>query len=257
VVSTWLRPGRGGAVLYGVLAALVGTAATLTARMTVERQRGRRRAARQLPDGPIIVISNHTSYADGVLLALACRRMGRSLRLLATSGVFRAPVIGRLARGLGFIPVNRGSQSAVQSLDAAAAALAAGEAIGIYPEGRITRDPARWPERAKTGAVRLALRTGAPIVPVAMVGGHELVGRHRIVLGMLRNLIRRPRVEVRVGDPIDVRALAGGDAKPSPRAVREAADHVMAALVELVAELRDETPEHPTGVPAKALDAGF
>lgn len=252
-MSAWLRPGRGGALLYGVLAVLVGTVATLTARMTVEQQRGRRRAARQLPAGQIIVISNHTSYADGVLLALACRRMGRSLRLLATSGVFRAPVIGRLARRLGFIPVNRGSQSAVQSLDAAAAALAAGEAIGIYPEGRITRDPARWPERAKTGAVRLALRTGAPIVPVAMVGAHELVGRRRIVLGLLRSLIRRPKVAVKVGEPIDVRALIGSVDKPSPRAIREAADHVMAALVALVAELRGESPEHPSGVPAKVL----
>lgn len=242
-------------MLYGVLAALVGTIATLTARMTIEQQRGRRRAARQLPDGPIIVISNHTSYADGVLLALACRRMGRSLRLLATSGVFRAPVIGRLARRLGFIPVKRGSQSAVQSLDAAAEALAAGEAIGIYPEGRITRDPARWPERAKTGAVRLALRSGAAIVPVAMVGAHELVGRRRIILGLLRNLIRRPKVEVKIGDPIDVRLLVGNDPKPSPRAIRGAADQVMAALVHLIAEVRGEVPEHPTGVPAQVLSA--
>ena len=55
--------------------------------------------------------------------------------------------------------------------------LADGEAVGIFPEGRLTRDPMMWPERAKTGAVRLALRTGAPIVPVAMVGAHRVVGR--------------------------------------------------------------------------------
>jgi 1-acyl-sn-glycerol-3-phosphate acyltransferase len=252
-MSTWLRPGRGGAALYGVLAALVGTVVTMTARMKVEEQRGRRRVAQRLPDGPIIVISNHTSYADGVLLALACRRLGRSLRLLATSGVFRAPVIGRIARRLGFIPVNRGHQSAVQSLDAAVAALQAGEAVGLYPEGRITRDPNRWPERAKTGAVRLALRTGAPVVPVAIVGAHELVGRRRILLGMVRNLVRRPKVKVKVGAPIDVQALAAGDPKPSPRVVRAVADQVMAELVQLVAELREEAPEHPSGVPVKEV----
>ena len=71
----------------------------LVARLRVEVRRGNDRAARALPAGPIIVISNHTSHADGVLLALACRRMGRSLRLLATSGVFRVPLLGSLTVG--------------------------------------------------------------------------------------------------------------------------------------------------------------
>ena len=74
----------------------------------------------------------------------------------------------------------------------------------MFPEGRITRDPNQWPERAKTGAVRLALRSGAPIVPVAMVGAHEVVGRKRIVLRLIKNVILRPRVDVLVGEPIDV-----------------------------------------------------
>ncbi|MBA3606482.1 MAG: 1-acyl-sn-glycerol-3-phosphate acyltransferase [Acidimicrobiia bacterium] len=251
----WTRPGVGGAVLYATLAAVVGTVATLTTRLTLARRRGQRAAANGLPDGPIIVISNHTSYADGVLLALACRRLGRSLRLLATSGVFRAPVIGRVARRLGFIPVNRGGPSAVHALDTALEALAAGEAIGLYPEGRITRDPAMWPERAKTGAVRLALRSGAPIVPVAIVGAHEVVGRRRILWRMLSNVVRRPRVRVEVGDPIDVRRLVTTD-DPPPGEIRAAADAVMARLVTLVATLREESPEHPSGVPAAALRAG-
>jgi 1-acyl-sn-glycerol-3-phosphate acyltransferase len=249
----WERPGLGSAALYGVLAAIVGAVVTMVARLGIERRRGTTEAAKGLPDGPIIVISNHTSYADGLLLALACKRLGRPLRLLATASVFRAPIIGRLARRLGFIPVQRGEVSAVHALDAAADALEAGEAIGIYPEGRITRDPERWPERAKTGAVRLALRTGAPIVPVAMAGAHELVGRRKILWSLIKNLVRRPRVRVEVGDPIDVRALVGGDASPGPAQVRAAADHVMGELIALVAGLRDEQPEHPSGVPAQAL----
>ena len=132
--------------------------------------RGRRAVAEALPPGGIIVISNHTSYADGVLLALACKRMGRPLRLLATGGVFRVPVLGGLLRRLGFIRVERGTADAAEALGPATEALAAGEAVGLFPEGRITRDPAMWPERAKTGVVRLALGTGAPIVPVAMSG---------------------------------------------------------------------------------------
>ena len=96
-------------------------------------------------------------------------------------------------------------------------ALAAGEAVGVFPEGRITRDPNRWPERSKTGAVRLALRSGAPIVPVAMVGAHEVVSRKRIVFRLVKNLLLRPRVEVLVGDPIDVTPLVGGSTTHRPR----------------------------------------
>ncbi len=247
--SNWRHPGRTGAVIYAVLAALFATVVTLTSRLQVERQRGRSEVARGLPDGAVIVISNHTSYADGVLLVLACRRQGRSLRMLAAAGVFRVPVIGWLGRRLGFIPVSRGTKDAAGSLDAAVEALSQGEAVGLYPEGRLTRDPAMWPERAKTGSVRLALRTGAPIVPVAMVGAHEVVGRRRIFLRMLTNLIRRPRVEVRIGAPIDALAFAHGVAEPSPEVVRAIADSMMAELISLVAELRGEEPEHPTGVP--------
>ena len=106
-----------------------------------------------------------------------------------------------------------------------------------------------WPERAKTGAVRLALRTGAPIVPVAMVGAHEVVGRRLAVLGLVWNLIRRPNVEVSVGAPVDVLALANGRREPPKEVVREIADVVMAELIERVGDLRDAIPAHPTGVP--------
>ena len=251
---SWRHPGRTGALLYAVLAAIIGTVVAGVSRMQLARQTGRRRAAQRLPPGGIIVISNHTSYADGVLLALACRRLGRSLRLLATSGVFRAPLIGRIARRLGFIPVNRRGPDAARALDAAAVAIAAGEAVGLYPEGRITRDPTLWPERSKTGAVRLALRTGAPIVPVAMVGAHEVVGRRRNVRRLVRNLILRPRVAVDVGEPIDVGALVANDPDPSPQAIRGAADIVMGRLIELVAELRGEEPTAPHGV--EVVDRG-
>jgi 1-acyl-sn-glycerol-3-phosphate acyltransferase len=229
-------------VLYAVLSAGFGLVATVVSRVKLERQRGRRRAAAQLPAGPIIVISNHTSYADGVLLALACRRLGRSLRLLAMSGVFAKPVLGWITRTLGFIPVARGSISAAGALDAAAAALEAGEAVGIFPEGRVTRDPDRWPERAKTGAVRLAVRTGAPIVPVAMVGAHRIMGRRRLVWHLLKSAFTRPRVEVAVGAPIQVRSLVDSVDAPSAASLRKATDVVMGELVRLIAELREESP---------------
>jgi 1-acyl-sn-glycerol-3-phosphate acyltransferase len=247
-VSTgWKHPGWTGGLVYGVAATLVGGIVTVVSRLQIAQHRGRRRIARSLPNGPIIVISNHTSYADGVLLALVCRRLGRSVRLLATSGVFRVPVVGWLVRRLGFISVERGSISAVHSLDAAAEALAAGEAVGIFPEGRTTRDPDRWPERGKTGAVRLALRTGAPIVPVAIVGAHRVLDRDRPVRSLVSTVLLRPRVLTDVGDPIDVGALGPGpDATPVD--VRRLTDHVMEQLIDLVEELRGEVAPHASGV---------
>jgi len=76
-----------------------------------------------------------------------------------------------------------------------------------------------------------------------------VVGRRRILLRLMANVIRRPRVEVRIGAPIDALGLAGGVTDPPPDVVREIADSTMAELIELVAELRGEEPEHPTGVP--------
>lgn len=252
--SGWRHPGRRGAALYAVLAGIVGSVLALVSRVQVERQRGRRAVAAELPPGRLIVISNHTSYADGLLLALVCRRHGRSLRLLATSEVFKAPIIGTLARKLGFISVDRGASTASTSLDRAAEALAAGEAIGLFPEGRLTRNPQKWPERAKTGAVRLALRTDTPIVPVAMEGAHRVVGERRIIATVLRNMIRRPKVRTRVGASIDVRALVelAPGAQATADEVRIAADIVMERLIDLVEELRGETAPDPIGVPRTA-----
>lgn len=247
--DSWRSPGRSGAVVYALAAAVVSVLATIVGRLQVARFRGRRRAAEQLPDGAIIVISNHASYADGVLLALACKRMGRPLRLLATGGVFKVPVLGGLLRKLGFIRVDRGTVHAADALAPATEALAAGEAVGLFPEGRITRDPAHWPERAKTGVVRLALATGAPIVPVAMQGTTDILDRKRNVRRLLKNIVLRPRVKVKVGSPIDVRALMniGPDTEPTNDEIRLAADDAMAVLVRLLADLRGEDAPSTAG----------
>lgn len=252
--ASWRHPGRLGALLYAVAAVLLGTLTTIVTRLRIAKHRGRRRAAAALPAGPIIIVSNHASYADGVLLALVCRRLGRSVRLLATAGVFRAPVLGALTRRLGFIRVERGAATAAEALDPAAEALGAGEAVGIFPEGRTTRDPDHWPERAKTGAVRLALRTGAPIVPVAMVGTHRVLDRGHPLRSIIANVALRPKVLADVGEPIDIRALAGGDAA-SPEEVRRLSDHVMAQIIGQVERLREEVAPHPSGLDAGAPPA--
>jgi 1-acyl-sn-glycerol-3-phosphate acyltransferase len=245
-VSSWKHPGRTGAILYALVATLIGGVVTVVSRLQVARVRGERDVVSRLPDGGVIVISNHTSYADGVLLALVCRRLGRSARLLATSGVFRAPLVGAVVRRLGFIPVNRGAHDAADSLGPAADALAAGEVVALFPEGRLTRDPNHWPEKAKTGAVRLALRSGAPIVPVAMDGAYRVVGKQRMLLDLVKAVVVRPKVLTAVGEPIDVRSLAKGEVTPDE--VRRLTDVVMTQLVDLVESLRGQEAPAGSGV---------
>lgn len=244
--TRWKHPGWTGAALYGALAALLGGVVTVVSRLQVARVRGEQEVVRRLPAGGVIVISNHTSYADGVLLALVCRRLGRSARLLATAGVFRAPVVGGVVRRLGFIPVNRGAADAADSLAPAAEALAAGEVVALFPEGRLTRDPNHWPEKAKTGAVRLALRTGAPIVPVAMDGAYRVVGKSKLVTGLIKAVVLRPKVLTAVGEPIDVCAMRRGE--ETPEEIRRLTDAVMTQLIDLVESLRGEQAPADAGV---------
>ena len=180
-------------------------------RLEIERQRGRREAARTLPAGPIIVISNHTSYADGVLLALACRRMGRSLRLLATVGSVRRSGARRtVARRLGFIKVKRG---AARRGDIArrgrARARPTARPSASSREGRLTRDPMMWPERAKTG-VGAAWRC-APVRRSCRwrwSAPHRVIGRRRLVPTLHHaTWFAARRSTTRIGEPIDIREL--------------------------------------------------
>ncbi|HZB42083.1 MAG TPA: lysophospholipid acyltransferase family protein [Ilumatobacter sp.] len=249
--SRWRHPGWSGAAIYAVAAGLVGAVLTVVARLQVAGVRGRAAVVRRLPDGPVIVISNHTSYADGLLLAIVCRRLGRSARMLAAAGVFKAPVIGPVARRIGFIPVNRGAANAAEALGPAAEALAAGELVAIFPEGRLTRDPDRWPEKAKTGAVRLALQTGAPIVPVALEGAYRVVGRRKLVSSLLRNVLLRPKVATAVGEPIDVRGLLQGPQTPDE--IRRVTDVVWSRLIDLVEQLRGQEAPDAVGVEPDAV----
>lgn len=203
-----------------------------------------------LPDGPCIVVANHTSIADGPLLAFAGKRLGRELRFLGTAGIIDAPVLRWVFRRLGYVAVHRSGPNPAAALEPAAEALRAGEAVALYPEGRITRERRLWPERGKTGAVRLAVMTGAPIVPVAGVGAHRIVGR-RPRLRHLVTWIRRPVVRMKVGTPMDMCAWLGvhPGQEASRDEIRRGTDEMMRRLVDLVEELRGEEAPDPIGVP--------
>ncbi len=196
--------------------------------------------------GPLILAANHLSPADPIVLTAACRTRGLAPRYLATGGLFRAPVVGPVMRHWGHIPVHRGTAEVMRALPEAATALAAGSVVLVYPEGRIGLDPELWPERGKTGVARLALATGAPVVPVAQWGTHEVVpysaprGLLRALPGTLR---RRPRIRVHFGAPVDLSDLGDGVTGHAQRAT----DRILDAITAHLAGIRGDeqgTPRH-------------
>jgi 1-acyl-sn-glycerol-3-phosphate acyltransferase len=136
-------------------------------------------------------------------------------------------VRGRLAKAwyeaLGALPVDRDdSKAAIASLDTALGVLAGGGAFGIYPEGTRSRDGRLY--RGRTGVAQLALTSGAPIVPVGLVGTDQV----QPVGSRLPQLVR---VTVAFGTPIDVRGRYDG--VPPGKARREITDQVMAEIQHL------------------------
>jgi putative phosphoserine phosphatase / 1-acylglycerol-3-phosphate O-acyltransferase len=159
--------------------------------------------------GPVLIASNHRSYFDVVALALIAARIGRPVRFLAKRELFDAPVVGRVTRAIGGIPVDRGSGSD-RPLREATAALRAGEVVIILPEGTIPRGEAFFDPklRGKTGTARLAISTGAPVVPVGL-WGTERVWPRSSRLPDVTAVKNPPKIRVRVGWPLD---LSGPDA---------------------------------------------
>ena len=124
----------------------------------------------------IIVAAYHANHLDPILVGLALKRNGRMPHFLAKSTLFTG-VLGKILKIIGQIPVLRASASAGDSLEYAKDALANGQTVVIYPEGTLTKDPDFWPQHFKTGTARLALETGAPIIPVAHWGLNTIYPR--------------------------------------------------------------------------------
>lgn len=187
-------------------------------------------------EGGIIVAPNHTSWFDPFVVAYALWEADRPPRFLGKESVFQIPVIGRILRHAGQIPVYRETVEAGAAIREAVAALARGECVVIYPEGTITRDPGLWPMSGKSGAVRIALATGRPLYPMAQWGSQDVMGPYRKEL----RLLPRKRIKVAVGQPVDLSDLVG----PTPDAatLAIATDRLMDAITALVAGLRDEQP---------------
>jgi 1-acyl-sn-glycerol-3-phosphate acyltransferase len=167
---------------------------------------------------PVVLVANHESLAD-ILVLLA--HVPLQVRFLAKRSVFSIPVLGWSIRAAGFVPVDRGDRTrSASTLEAALARLESGRSVVIFPEETRTRTGEMLP--FKKGAAVLALRSGRPLLPVAISGTRQVLSRE--------SLLPSPgRVVLAVGEPIESAGLETKDRAPLTAAVRAA-----------VSSLRDE-----------------
>ncbi len=192
------------------------------------------------PEGGVLLVANHISNYDVLVLGEFLIWSGRWPRFLGKSEIFRTPVLGWVARQCGQIPVLRNTKDAKRSLVFARKALEEGNMVAVYPEGTITKDPDGWPMTARRGAAHLALTTGVPVVPVGQIGAEGVLGGPTIQWGRLFSLRRRP-VYVLGGDPVDLERFRTEGEDPSPETLDLATTAIMDAIVSLVEQLRHDT----------------
>jgi 1-acyl-sn-glycerol-3-phosphate acyltransferase len=197
--------------------------------------------------GGAILAANHVSYVDPLTLGLYVLEAGRVPKYLAKSSLFEVPILKRIFIGANQIPVYRGTADAANALSAAVEAVEAGECVLIYPEGSATRDPDCWPMKARTGVARLALQTGAPVIPMAQWGPQEL---WKYKTKFPHPLPPRKKIRITTGEPVD---LSGYSGKPiTVELLREVTDLIMARITELLIELRGGEPPARTYDPKQA-----
>ncbi len=144
--------------------------------------------------GPAVVVGNHDSVLDGIVLGAAVER---DLRFLGKAELWRFRPLAWVLDGIGAIRLERG-RGDYEALARARQALEAGQLVAIFPQGAVRGDR-RW----RRGAARLALATGAPIVPVRLVGTARALSRRKIGFPRVRVIVGEPiRVDVTPDDPV-------------------------------------------------------
>ncbi len=185
-------------------------------------------------EGGFLLVSNHLSNVDPLCLCWYFMKRNTAVRFLAKKSMFSVPVFGWIIKGMGLIPVNRDSNpSAV--LAPTREALTAGEVVGIYPEGTLTRDPDQWPMEFKSGAARLALDTGVTVIPLSQWGPQDIMAPYNA-----KGMDMRPgrRISYHFGAPVDLSDLIGPAGSEDHDAVNAATARILAAVREGVGQLR-------------------
>lgn len=203
--------------------AVVGAAAHLLFRL---RSRGVERVPRL---GPAILAANHVSALDGIFLAyVVARYRRRPTRYLVAAEFFERPIDGFWLRTFEQIPISRG-KSDVGALGEAVRTISSGAITGIFPEGTVNTNPEGPLLRGRSGMARIALATGAPVIPVGIWGTQ--VRWPPPGLSYRRPL--RPIVALTFGDPIEPSGRPD-----SPRDLRAFTRIVMDRIAEQTAVAR-------------------
>lgn len=199
--------------------------------------------------GGCVVVLNHLTHIDPFTSAHFVYDHGRLPRYLAKSSLFKTRALRAFMKSAGQIPVERLTKNAVGAYDAAVAAVRAGECVVVYPEGTLTRDPDLWPMIGKSGAARIALETGCPVIPIGQWGAQDLLAPY----ASRPDLFPRKQITMKVGDPVDLADLV--DLPRTAEVVQQATDRIMASITRLVEEIRGEKAPlerfdpHKAGVP--------
>lgn len=199
-----------------------------------------------IPDRGFVLAINHIAHIDPLMVSHFLYDQDISPRFLAKQSLFEVPALGWIMRVTGQIPVLRNTKSAADAFTASETAVEEGGCVIFYPEGTISRDPDLWPMRGKTGAARVALETGHPLLPVAQWGSHEVLYPYT----KRPRLIPRKTVSFHVGRPVDLDDLR--DRPVTAATVREATDRLMRDISALLGEIRDATPPPEPYDPASA-----
>jgi 1-acyl-sn-glycerol-3-phosphate acyltransferase len=184
-------------------------------------------------EGPLLVIANHASNVDGMLLmAFVIPAMGRPMRWLGKEEALKWPLFGAIMKANGVFAVRRGAGD-LEAFKTAKKVIDDGQVLAIFPEGSRSSDGAL--HDAKEGATVLAVRSGAPILPVALVATHRFWPRGSV-------FIPGRRMTVRVGPVFHLEMAKGGDR----------AEAMKAATAELMGHIAALLPEEQRGVYAAA-----
>jgi len=145
--------------------------------------------------GGAVLASNHVSYLDFIFAGYGAHPSRRYVRFMAKDSIWKNPVAGPLMRGMKHIPVDR--EAGAESFRVALEALKRGEVVGIFPEATISRS--FEVKDFKSGAPRLAMDAGVPLLPTILWGTQRLMTK-----GRERDFSRGKAVSITVGEPIDV-----------------------------------------------------
>lgn len=193
------------------------------------------RGTENLPaSGGCVVAVNHVSEVDPMPFAHFLYDNGRIPRFLGKAEVFKVPVAGRILASAGQIPVYRLTNDAAQAFSAAVAAVEKGECVVVYPEGTLSRDPGLWPMIGKSGAARIALTTGCPVIPCAQWGPQEILPPY----ARRPRLLPRKLMRISAGPPVALDDLRGQELTTS--LLLTATERIMAAITVLLEEIRGE-----------------